>query len=127
MDQKSGLLETLVGISADRAFTPIALGKTSIAAQVNHITHYLLMMESFMLGQPKEPDWQKTWQLAEATPEGWAALKTELETVYRRLLERLRQVSRWGKDDIGEGMAALVHSAYHLGAIRQIMQVVREG
>jgi hypothetical protein len=36
----------------------------------------------------------------------------------------LESTERWGDTPIGEAMAILTHTAYHLGAIRQMIPVV---
>ena len=59
------------------------------------------------------------------TPEEWDVYKQELKTSYERVLAGLRAVPDWDNEDIiGGAMAVMVHTAYHLGEIRQALCVL---
>lgn len=124
LDQKTGLFETLAHVSAEAASRPITETGTSIAAQVNHIRFYLDVLEQFMDGRMERVNWHNSWQVNEVTPEAWESLKGGLQATYRRISEKLKKIERWGDDEVGDSMAIVIHTAYHLGAIRQIMRVV---
>jgi len=48
-----------------------------------------------------------------------------LQTTYDRLREMLPGIENWEQDDaIGGSMAIVVHTAYHLGEIRQALCTV---
>ena len=124
LDQKAGLFDTLDAISAEQASRPIAEGGTSIAAQVEHTRFYLEVMEQFMNGRTEKVDWQESWQVEKVTPEAWERLKQDLKAAYESVTAKLKSIESWGDDEIGDSMAMVVHTAYHLGAIRQMMRVV---
>ncbi len=124
LDQKTGLFDTLSHVSAEEASKPITEDGTSIAAQVEHTRFYLDMLEQFMDGRTEKVNWQDSWLLKEVTPEAWETLKRDLKASYERISRRLKGIETWGDDEVGDGMAIVVHTAYHLGAIRQIMRVV---
>ena len=124
LDQKAGLFDTLDTISAEQASRPITEGGTSIAAQVEHTRFYLDAIEQFMNGRTEKVDWQESWQLEQVTPEAWERLKRDLKAAYESVTARFKSIEAWGDDEIGDSMAIVVHTAYHLGAIRQIVRVV---
>jgi hypothetical protein len=124
LDQKTGLFDTLTHISAEEASRPITEGGTTIAAQVEHTRFYLDVLEQFMDGRTEKVNWQDSWQVKEVTPETWETLKEELRASYERISRRLKGIETWGNDEVGDGMAIVIHTAYHLGAIRQIMRAL---
>lgn len=124
LDQNTGLFDTLNKLSVEQAAKPVTEGGTSIAGQVKHIKFYIDVLEQIMDGHNVEADWQGNWQVGEVTPEVWDALKADLKTSYERLSQRLNTTSIWGDEEVGDSIAILVHTAYHLGALRQIVRVV---
>lgn len=124
LDQKTGLFDTLTHVSAEEASKPITQDGTSIAAQVEHTRFYLDMLEQFMGGRTEKVNWQDSWLVKEVTPEAWETLKRDLKGSYERISRRLKGIERWGDDEVGDSMAIVIHTAYHLGAIRQMMRVV---
>jgi hypothetical protein len=68
-------------------------------------------------------DWGEIWRTVhEVTPEQWEASKDRLRASYQRVLSLLKSFDTWeGENDISGAMAVLVHTAYHLGEIRQAL------
>lgn len=124
LDQKAGLFDTLSRISAEEASKAVTTGGATIAAHVEHTRFYLDVVLQFMDGRTEKVNWQDGWQTREVTPEAWEALKGDLRATYERVGQRLKRIGTWGDDEIGESMAVVVHTAYHLGAIRQMARVV---
>lgn len=124
LDQKAGLFDTLSNLSAEQASKPMTKGAPSIAAQVEHTRFYLDVLKQFMEGRTEKIDWSESWQVTEVAPETWEALQRDLKTTYEEASKTLQDVESWGDGEIGDGMAMLVHTAYHLGAIRQMVKVV---
>ena len=124
LDQKAGLFRTLEQLSADQASQPIVEGATSIAAQAEHLRFYLDVIAQFMSGRIEKVDWQSSWQIKEVTPETWSALQRDLKATYEHVTKKFDGIETWGDDEIGDSMAMVVHSAYHLGAIRQMVKVM---
>ena len=122
LDRNTSLLETLATISAEEASRPVSATCASIAAQVEHVRFYMEVMEKILLRHdPGQVDWGEIWRTVEkVTPEEWEASKARLEATYRRLMTLLKSFETWdGDEDIGVPMALVVHTAYHLGEIRQ--------
>ncbi len=124
LDQKAGLFDTLEHLSADRASQPVTEGATSIAAQVEHIRFYMDVLEQFMDGRTEKVDWKDSWGVQKVTPEAWATLKRDLKAAYDSVTEKFESTNEWGDDEVGDRLAIVVHTAYHLGAIRQMVKVI---
>ena len=61
-------------------------------------------------------------KLCEVTPDEWTGLKRQLRQTYQRVLAMLRDLDRWDDETaIGGALAIVVHTAYHLGEIRQAL------
>jgi hypothetical protein len=127
LDRGTSLYETLATISAEEASRPVSASCAPIAAQVEHLRCYLEMCARYGRGeQPGKIDWDATWQLRSVTPEEWEALQGRLRDTYRGLLAVLRTPATWESEfAIGGAMNALVHSAYHLGEIRQALCTIK--
>lgn len=122
LDQGAGLLQTLGGLSARDASTPPAPGAPTVAAHCEHVRFYAVALYGLMRGHSEKIDWARSWQLQAVTPEGWEELKEGLRRAYATVVEHLRAAPGLGEEEVGDGMAILAHTAYHLGAIRQMVR-----
>ncbi len=75
-----------------------------------------------MRGATNKIDWKQSWLVQTVTPAEWDALKEQLRRAYTTITEHLQSVGAWGDPEVGNGMAIIVHTAYHLGAIRQLVR-----
>jgi len=128
LDKGTSLFQTLATISVDEASQPVGNKCASLAAQVAHVNFYLEVLERYLLtGQGEKVDWGAIWRTVEAvTPEEWAALNDQLKATYQRVLTMLRGFESWAEEDrIGGALAIVVHTAYHLGEIRQALCVIK--
>lgn len=123
LDPDADLFKTLAAVSAEEALSPV-LG-TSIAAQTVHTAFYLRAMERYFEGFTGETDWREGWTTRTVTESEWDDLKTQLRNDYERAVRKLRAVTEWGEDPLDFGMTVAVHSAYHLGAMRQLVKAVK--
>lgn len=123
LDKGNSLLETVGRISASAASQPVSSGGATIAGQVEHICYYLKVLESEI--RKKEfgkVDWLKSWQVKEVTSEEWESLKARLRQTCQGVVSAIKGVEHWGgENDVGAPLAILAHTAYHLGAIRQML------
>ncbi|MBW4437553.1 MAG: hypothetical protein KME04_10485 [Pleurocapsa minor GSE-CHR-MK-17-07R] len=130
LDKGTSLFETLEGISAELASRPVSSTCASIAAQVAHVNFYCEVLEDWMLGQQLgKVDWNHIWNtVSTVTPEEWEASKATLRETYERIVGHMQGFHAWDKlPQIGGSMAIVVHTAYHLGEIRQALCTLREG
>jgi hypothetical protein len=129
LDKGTSLFETLETITAAEASRPVSSRCASLAAQVAHVNFYLEVLERYIAtGQADHVDWGEIWRTVEAvTPEEWTALKQQLKQTYQRILILLRSLDIWGSESaIGDALAVVVHTAYHLGEIRQALCTIKQ-
>jgi hypothetical protein len=129
LDKNTSLFETLDSISAEVASRPVSANCASIAAHVEHVNFYINYLESFMLQQnPPKASWKEIWETVEAvTPEEWEASKTKLKASYEHFKATLESFDTWeGDEQIGSALSILVHTAHHLGEIRQACCTVKQ-
>lgn len=128
LDKGTSLFETLATINAAEASRPVGGKCASLAAQVAHVTFYLEVLERYLLtGQTGKVDWGEIWRTVEVvTPDQWTALNDQLKVTYQRVLELMRGFDDWSKEGyIGGALAIVVHTAYHLGEIRQALCTIQ--
>ena len=126
LDRGTSLFETLETVSAEVASRPVSARCASIAGQVEHVRFYVELLERYLKGEQVEKvDWQATWWLTSVTPEEWEGLKERLREAYRSAQGTIRGVTVWDDEhDLGDAFAIVVHTAYHLGEIRQALCTV---
>ena len=124
LDKGVGLFQTLDALTAEAASRPPFPGAPTIAAHCVHVAYYVRVLHNFILGQQQELDWPGSWRVQHVEPEEWAALKDELRSAYDALKKTLDALETWGDEAVGDSMAIVVHTAYHLGAIRQAVRAV---
>lgn len=129
LDRGTSLLETLSGITAEEASIPVGNKCATIAAQVTHVCFYLDVLQKYLqTGQGERVDWGEVWRtVREVTPEQWIALQERVRQTYQHTREMLQTFDRWdGEHSIGGAIGIVVHTAYHLGEIRQATCTVKE-
>jgi len=129
LDGRTSLMETLAGISAAEASRPITEDGTTIASQVDHLRFYIRVSLDYIDGkQTGKADWQGSWKRKVVSDAEWDTLRQEVTDDYRQLLTHLKNLPDWNDDNrLGGILGIVVHTAYHLGAIRQIMRVAKSG
>ncbi|MEP7287418.1 MAG: hypothetical protein ABI947_16800 [Chloroflexota bacterium] len=124
LDRGTSLFETLATISAEEASRPVSATCASLAAQVEHVRFYLDRTIEFAQGRdPGDADWGEIWRtVREVTPEAWEASKTRLRETYGRVVDLAKNYDNWEREDaMADAVAMIVHTAYHLGEIRQAL------
>lgn len=121
LDRGAGLFESLAGVSAEQASQEIIPDGTTIAAQVNHSLYYLEILERYNGDTPKA-NWSESWELQKGDEAAWEALKDKLKTTYERISASVQTQDDWNK--LEDGFSIAIHTAYHLGAIRQMLKLV---
>ena len=128
---QSAMFGAIGGLTAQQALASPTAGAKSIAAHVAHLHFALALTARRMRGENPPADWAGSFNLADPSPSGWDSLKRDLRAAYDALLAILQENRGKPVQDIPPinlvGLVATTaHNAYHLGAIRQIAQVVRE-
>jgi len=125
----SGVLGTLDRISAEVASCPPAPGMNTIAAHVEHLRYSLELASRALAGENAyaSADWAGSWRMQVVDGPDWDRLRAALREEHHRLLRAIRDRRDWSDRDVLWGVLALVgHGGYHLGAIRQIVRLLRD-
>ena len=128
LDGGTSLFETLATVSAEEASVPVGGKCASLAAQVKHAAFYLDVVERSVRTQQNErQDWGKIWRETSAvTFEEWEAIKAQLRASYDRIKRLIDDTTEWPSEQhIGDAIAVVVHTAYHLGEIRQALCTIQ--
>lgn len=129
LDKGTSLFETLDTITAEEASIPVGGKCATLAAQVAHVNFYLEVLEAYILKQDNgNVDWGEIWRRVNAvSPEEWKAYQGQLRETYQRIISVLQAWEDWNDErPIGGALAIAVHTAYHLGEIRQAMCIVKQ-
>jgi len=124
LDKGASMFETLATISAEEASVPVEGKCATLAAQVKHTAFYLdVLGQSIQTQQYEKQDWDKIWRETSAvTPEEWDTIKASLRESYNGLKAIIDETSDWSSEQlIGDAISTIVHTAYHLGEIRQAL------
>lgn len=124
LDGGTSMFETLATISAEEASVPVGDKCATLAAQVRHVAFYLDVLDRFVrTGTNERIDWGEIWRTTSSvTPGEWEALKSDLRDSYNRIKTLIQDAPAWpSENEIGGAIAAIVHTAYHLGEIRQAL------
>jgi hypothetical protein len=128
LDKNTSLFETLADITADEASIPVGGKCATLAAQVKHVAFYLDVVEK-SVRDPNYPkaDWGEIWcTVNRVTPEEWQSIQGELRINYDHILQLIKSAPAWpSESEIGSAIAVVVHTAYHLGEIRQALCTLR--
>ena len=129
LDRGNSLFETLETITAAEASIPVGGKCATLAAQVAHVNFYLEVLEDYILKKERENvDWRDIWRrVNKVSTEEWKAYQDQLKETYQRIISVLRNLDDWNDEHpIGGALAIAVHTAYHLGEIRQAMCIVKQ-
>ena len=127
LDKGTSLFETLAAVSAAEASRAVSPKAATIAAHVTHVELYLTVLEDVLHGKdPGKVDWNEIWRTTREVPEAeWDALRKRLHETYARLVALTRSFDTWeGDGQVSGALSVVVHTSYHLGAIRQALRVV---
>jgi hypothetical protein len=124
LDKKTGLFDTLSALSAAQV-SKRTDEAPSIAAHCEHVRFYNNLLLSDLKGEAiGKVDWKQTWLLQTVSDHEWQVLKEKLKEQYKELMVLLESFDTWDDDKVGIPMAVLAHTAYHLGAIRQLIKFI---
>ncbi len=130
LDKGTTLFETLAGIPAAQASRRPTDRTASIAAHVRHVAFYLQVAQKSIRGQEVgKVNWREIWESDRpVTPDEWRAIVQALRAEWAAVRSLHAGAATWEREDAhGEFMAIAIHTAYHLGAIRQAIAVIESG
>ncbi len=130
LDENASLFKTLETITAAEASIPVGGKCATLAAQVAHVNFYLEVLEAYILNKDiGKVDWGDIWlRIDQVSEKEWEGYQDQLKETYQRVISTLQDCDNWNDDrPIGGAIGIAVHTAYHLGEIRQAMCVVKQG
>ena len=123
LDRGIGVFPTLDALSAAQVSAEI--NGISIAAHTEHFKFYLDRLCESIRGRTEPVKWEQSWLIDEVNDAEWIALRGAMRRAYENVLRTFAEVEMWNQDNIGDAAAIIAHTAYHLGAIRQIVKAVQ--
>lgn len=123
-----GLLKQLESLSAEIASSRTIPGKTTVAAHADHLHYGLSLLNRWANGEAnpwKDADWSESWQRTVVTESEWKALCARLREAAANWQEAVENHGEWDELSAAGALASAAHTAYHLGAIRQILAAMR--
>lgn len=97
-----------------------------------HVAHILFSLnhaaKCASAGRELEADWNTSWYVGQPDPAQWLSLQRQLREAHLRLRMWVHADETFeSRDNIARLVATIAHTAYHLGAIRQVAALaVRE-
>jgi hypothetical protein len=121
-----GLLGSLESLSAADA-SAIGLNGSSIAAHVDHLRYGFSLMNRWSQGENPfaTADWGASWRRTSVSDEEWTARRGELRDEATRWKAAVAAPRDVNDVELTGMIGSVAHTAYHLGAIRQMHTAVR--
>ena len=119
-----GLLAQLDTIDAKAASSRRMPGKTTIASHADHVLYGLTLLNRWASGEKNpyaDADWNASWQRTSATEAQWDELRTRLREASATWQRFVASRTDWDDLAAAGSLSSAAHTAYHLGAIRQII------
>ena len=122
-----GLLRQLEGIDSADASRRAMPGNTTVAAHVDHVHYGLTLMNRWAAGEPNpwgDADWDASWRRGTVSEEQWRALRDNLRSEVAKWQRAVAARTEWNDREAAGALSSAAHTAYHLGAIRQILSAM---
>ena len=119
-----GLHRQLQAISASKASAQPIPGRPSIAAHVDHVHFGLSLLTRWLSGEQNpwaDADWNGSWQRTTVTDDQWRMLRDSLREKADKWQKGVAVRTDWDDVNAAAALSTIAHTAYHLGAIRQIL------
>ena len=88
--------------------------------KLEHAKFYLDRLSEFLQGRKDRVNWEDSWLIETVNEAEWDALRQSVRKSYESTLQCLAVVEDWDERSVGMVMGMIAHTAYHLGAIRQL-------
>ncbi len=119
-----GLLRQLASIDDATASARPMPGRTTIASHVDHVLYGIDLLNRWSAGEANPwatADWEASWTRTSVEDAGWRDLVARLSAAaetWRRAVAARRE---WDDVSSAGALSSAAHTAYHLGAIRQLL------
>lgn len=118
----TGVLGTLRRFTAEQASRAPALGHKTPAAHAAHLLFSLELATQRLLGENPPADWDASWEPSVVSGDDWTRLLDQLREASVRLRQTIEaRTADWEPTAFKGIIATVGHTAYHLGALRQLL------
>ena len=125
-----GLLNQLESVPASAASRRPMPGKTTIAAHVDHVHYGFTLLNRWAAGEANpwaDANWNASWQRTTVTEAEWRTLRDRLRREAESWQNAVRTRTEWDDVTAAGALSSVAHTAYHVGAIRQILAALEPG
>jgi hypothetical protein len=122
-----GMVDTLRLLSAEKASTPPGPGRKPIVSHANHVLYGIELANRALGGEQgvyESADWKIAWQLEKVSDPEWQKLVDRLEQQSELFIKQVDEPREWDDITLTGSFSIAAHTAYHLGAIRQMLQEI---
>ena len=119
-----GLLRELESIDAQAASRRPMPGKTTVAAHADHVCYGLMLLNRWAAGETNpwaDADWNASWERVSVDDAQWRKLRDQLRREVDLWHGHVTARTEWDELAASGALSSVAHTAYHLGAIRQIL------
>jgi hypothetical protein len=119
-----GLHRQLDAISATTASRQAIPGKPTIAAHVDHLNFGLSLLIRWLSGEKNpwaDADWNASWRRTTISDDDWRKLRADLREKAAAWQKAVAVRDEWDDLSAAGALSTIAHTAYHLGAIRQLL------
>lgn len=118
LDFDAGIFSTLGKLRAEQASAEF--NAATIAAHAEHARFYIELLDNYLNKDFRILDFKQSWRVRVVSEDEWDALRENISKIYRKVTETLQKNDDWTLDSITVAIGIVAHTAYHLGAIRQL-------
>jgi hypothetical protein len=122
LDHGTGFFPTLEKLTAAQVSQGVS--EMTIAAQTEHAKFYLDRLCEYLNGRTEPVRWDDSWLIETVNDTEWDSLRDGVRKSYENALRCIAEIESWNEMRTGMAMGMIAHSAYHLGAIRQLAKQV---
>jgi hypothetical protein len=118
-----GLLRWLAALPAEKA-SARPNGRSSVAGHVQHLRFGLTLLNRWAAGDPNafaDASFAESWSHQQVNDDEWRTLRQAFEEQARQWQARLEAPREWDAMSLSGYMSSIAHTAYHMGAIRQLI------
>jgi hypothetical protein len=124
-----GLIRQLDSIDSDSASSRPMPGKSTIASHVDHVCYGFSLMTRWAAGEPNPfatADWEASWRRTKVNDDQWRELRGRLRRETEAWRKHVENRTSWDDLSASGALSSAAHTAYHLGAIRQILAALEK-
>jgi hypothetical protein len=119
-----GMVDTLRSLSAERASTAPGPGRKPVVSHANHVLYGIELANRALSGEQgvyEGADWKVAWKLETVSESEWQDIVSRLEQQSKLFIEQVNEPREWDELTLTGSFSIAAHTAYHLGAIRQML------